>query len=262
MSKVYGYCRISRKTQSLERQFTNILREYPDADIRQEAFTGAKLLGRKELDKLLRVVLPGDTIVFDSVSRMSRNAEEGIELYMKLYEEGVNLVFLHDHYADTDSYKKALESAVGMSAGMIQGDNAESTLVNDIMTAIVKFMKVKASDDIRKGFEQAEAELKDNHYRTSEGIREKKAYNEKVRKGEIKGELIQIGRAKGKTPELKKDGTESKTFQKAQAIKGEIKKKAQDFGGAYLDTDLIKVLGISRATYYKYKKELTEELNA
>ena len=39
--------------------------------------TGTKFQGRKELEKILDKVYAGDTIIFDSVSRMSRDAEEG-----------------------------------------------------------------------------------------------------------------------------------------------------------------------------------------
>jgi len=68
MGRVYGYARISRKEQSIERQIRNIQAEYPDAKIIEEAFTGTKVEGRKEFEKLLKVVKSGDTIVFDSVS--------------------------------------------------------------------------------------------------------------------------------------------------------------------------------------------------
>ena len=44
--------------------------------------------------KLLKIVRAGDTIVFDSVSRMSRNAETGFQIYQELYDKGVELVFL------------------------------------------------------------------------------------------------------------------------------------------------------------------------
>ncbi|MGL6168943.1 MAG: recombinase family protein [Fusobacteriaceae bacterium] len=59
----------------------NILREFPSAEIHKETFTGTKILGRKELERLLKKVKAGDAIVFDSVSRMSRNASEGVEMY-------------------------------------------------------------------------------------------------------------------------------------------------------------------------------------
>ena len=76
MAKVYGYARISKQKQSIERQIRNISAEYPSAIIVKEAYTGTKI-DRKEWNKLVRLVCEGDTIVFDSVSRMSRNAAEG-----------------------------------------------------------------------------------------------------------------------------------------------------------------------------------------
>ena len=62
----------------------------------EEVFTGTKVYGRKVFAKLLGVVKEGDTIVFDEISRMSRNEEEGFSLYQELYEKGVNLVFLKE----------------------------------------------------------------------------------------------------------------------------------------------------------------------
>lgn len=48
----YGYARISRKQQNIERQVRNILAAYPDAAIRQEAFTGTKI-DRPVFDKMI-----------------------------------------------------------------------------------------------------------------------------------------------------------------------------------------------------------------
>ena len=67
MSKIYGYCRISTQKQKIERQVRNILKEFPDAIIIQETFTVSIFQGRKELEKLIRYIQAGDTIVFDSV---------------------------------------------------------------------------------------------------------------------------------------------------------------------------------------------------
>ena len=87
---LYGYCRISHSSQSIERQIRNIKNEYPEAIIIEEVFTGTKVQERKKLQQLLSIVKPNDTIIFDSVSRMSRNAEEGIKLYMELFDKGIN----------------------------------------------------------------------------------------------------------------------------------------------------------------------------
>lgn len=46
-----------------------------------DVYTGTKIYVRKEFDKLLKKVKARYTIVFDSVSRMSRNSDEGFEVY-------------------------------------------------------------------------------------------------------------------------------------------------------------------------------------
>ena len=55
--KQYGYCRISTPKQSIDRQVRNILKEYPEAYIVKEVYTGTKLYGRREWDKLYVSVL-------------------------------------------------------------------------------------------------------------------------------------------------------------------------------------------------------------
>ena len=75
---IYGYCRISTKKQNIDRQERNILAAYPGAYIMKEVYTGTRS-DRPEWGRLMRQVEQGRVarIVFDSVSRMSRNAEEG-----------------------------------------------------------------------------------------------------------------------------------------------------------------------------------------
>ncbi len=92
--RVTGCCRISTSRQNIERQVRNILREYPEAEIVKESYTGTKFQGRNKLNRIINGAREGDTIVFDSVSRMSRDAEEGFQVYEDLYNRGVNLVFL------------------------------------------------------------------------------------------------------------------------------------------------------------------------
>ena len=87
MSREFGYCRISTGRQNIERQERNIRTAYPNAVIVKEVYTGTKFQGRKELEKILDKVQAGDTIIFDSVSRMSRDAEEGFQLYEELFHK-------------------------------------------------------------------------------------------------------------------------------------------------------------------------------
>ena len=226
---IYGYARISRPTQKIERQIQNIIREYPNVSIKQEAYTGTKIEGRKEFKKLLDIVKAGDTIVFDSVSRMSRNADDGVKTYFELFEKGVKLIFLKEHYIDTDVYAENLKDKIEL----------QGTDEDEIFKGLNNYFRKLAERQIRIAFEQAQKEVDDLHVRTSEGMREAK------RKGK------QIGQVAGATLNVKKK----------EPIKAEIKAKSKDFEGTYTDKDLMKGLGIARNTYYKYKKELAEELN-
>lgn len=234
MGTVYGYCRISTDKQSIERQVRNILALCPDAKIYKEIYTGTKVQGRDELKKILKKIQQGDTIVFDSVSRMSRNADEGIKLYFELYDKGVELVFIKERHIDTAAYKQALDSA-GIK---IDSDGtAESELVSDITKAINKFMRTKAADDIRKAFDQAQKEVDDLHERTKEGIETARLNGKR------------IGTQTGDTWETKK----------AAAAKEVIKKHNKDFGGNLTNEETWTLAGISKMSFYKYKKELQQE---
>ena len=76
--KIIGYIRISTKKQKLERQEENILKVYTEAKIIKEIFSGTTQ-NRPEWQKLKKKVDNSYKLVFDSVSRMSRNAIEVVE---------------------------------------------------------------------------------------------------------------------------------------------------------------------------------------
>ena len=155
----YGYCRISRPKQSIERQIRNIKAQYPDAVIVQEVFTRTRM-DRREWQKLMKRVKAGDTIIFDSVSRMSGNADDGFAAYEDLFNRGVNLVFLKEPHINTDTYKKALENNVQLT-----GSN-----VDYILEGVNRYLMELAKEQIRLAFEQSEKEVEDLHQRTREGI--------------------------------------------------------------------------------------------
>ena len=223
---IYGYCRISRAKQSIERQIRNIKAEYPEAVIIQEVFTRTRL-DRKEWPKLYKAVKAGDTIVFDSVSRMSGNADEGFTAYEELYNRGVRLVFLKEPHINTDTYKQALESNVKLTGGN----------VDFILEGVNKYLMALAKEQIKLAFQQSEKEVEDLHRRTKEGM-ETARLNGK-----------QIGQKEGA----------KLTTKKSVASKEIIMKHSKDFNGTLADADVMTLTGLARNTYYKYKKELKEE---
>ena len=111
MCKRYGYVRISTVKQSIERQIRNIKDQYPDAFIVTDEYTGTKL-DRPGWMKLYKTVKEGDTIIFDEVSRMSRDADEGFAVYEDLYRRGVNLVFIKEPHISTAVYRQQAENQI------------------------------------------------------------------------------------------------------------------------------------------------------
>ena len=79
--------------------------------------------------------------------------------------------------------------------------------------------------------------MRDLHQRTKEGI-------ETAR---LRGK--QIGQQKGRKLNVKK----------AAAAKEIIRKHAKDFSGTLTDVECIKLTGLARNTYYKYKRDLRGE---
>ena len=217
------------KKQSLERQIKNIKEAYPSAVIMEEVFTGTKVYGRKVFTKLLNVVKEGDTIVFDEISRMSRNEEEGFSLYQELYEKGVNLVFLKEPHLNTETYKKALSNGVELTG----------TNVDVILEGVNKYLMILAKDQIRLAFERAEKEAKYNSVRTSEAMLVAKANGKRI--GNSKGDKL--------------------VTKKSIAAKEMIKKHSKDFQGTITDKEVITLAKVSKNSYYKYKRELIHEMN-
>lgn len=240
---IWGYCRISTQKQSMERQVTNILKEYPNAKILKEVFTGTtskrdewtKLIGTYNYEKGCYEKFSakkGDKIIFDSVSRMSRNAQEGFKDYEVLFDRGVDLVFLKEPLINTETYKKALTNQIGMT----------NTKVDKILEGVNEFLKELAKEQIQLAFEQSAKEVNDLRERTKEGLREAK------KRGKIGG---------------RKTGANIVTKKSIRA-KELIKKYSKDFDGDKSDKDVLADIlkgedKIDRTTFYRYKKQLFEE---
>lgn len=226
----YGYCRVSMPQQNIERQVRNISQSFPDAIIVRDVHTRSSMEGRQGWARIMRVIKPGDTIIFDSVSRLSGNVDEGISTYMELYEMKVDLVFLTEPHINTSVYRNALENQVPMTG----------TDVDSILAGVNTFLRSLATAQIRLAFEQSEKEVSDMRERTRGGIATARLHGK------------QIGRPGGKRYET----------QKAKKSKKLMLEMARDFNGNLTDQQCIKLLQLHHNTYYKYKRELKAEIEA
>ena len=227
---VYGYCRISTAKQNIERQARNI-KEYDNtAIILKEAYTGTDM-ERPIFTKLLKNVREEDTIIFDSVSRMSRTASGGFKMYKELFNMGVDLVFLKEPHINTSTYRTAINNSIELTGNQIADIYIQAT--NTVLMML-------AEQQIHLAFEQAEKEVQDLRDRTREGIVTAK----------LNGKIV--GRTRGAKIETKK----------SKECKQKIVKYSRKFNGTLADADVIKLLNISRNSYYKYCRELRAETDS
>ena len=233
----FGYARVSTKHQNLNRQIKNITETYPDAVIFEEKWTGTTT-DRPVFQRLLKVVQSGDTIVFDEISRMSRNATEGYSLYRELYDKGVNLVFLKESSLNTDVFRRTQQIS-------LTGQEVADIFIG----ATNKVLWLLAEQQIIEAFKSAEMEVDLLHKRVSEGMR---VANQKWEEDEMLGrehDKRKSGRQKGSTIETRK----------AMEAKRVILLHSKDFGGSLGDADCMKLAGVSRNSFYKFKRQIREE---
>ena len=234
--KLYAYTRVSTRRQSTRRQIDNITSAdngaYAGALFFNDKFTGSTL-DRPEWNRLYKRLEPGDTVVFDSVSRLSRDAESGAALYEELYQKGVNLIFLNEPHCNTDCYKQAAAASV-LPTG--------NEIADVYIAATNRVLMLLAKRQIAIAFEQAEKERLDLRSRVRDGMRAAK--EEAARHGIEKTYGLAAGT--------------KLTTRKSVAAKEIIRKHSKDFNGTLKDTEVIKLCGISRNTFYRYKRQLKE----
>ena len=231
---IYGYCRISTPAQNTERQIRNIAAAYPSAQIIEEVYTGTTT-ARPKWERLRRKLRHGDTVVFDSVSRMSRNAGEGFTLYRELYAQGIELVFLKEPHINTATYKQAIDRQA--PAAVDTGDEAADKMMKAILQAVTEYAMHLAEQQIRLAFDQAEKEVQDLRQRVREGMETARQNGKQI--GAVEGVKL--------------------TTKKSVAAKEIIRKHSKDFGGTLNDADVMRLCRISRNSFYKYKRELLQD---
>ena len=102
---------------------------------------------------------------------------------------------------------------------------------------INEYLMALAKEQIKLAFEQSEKEVADLHQRTRESLLTAR----------LNGK--QVGRKKGVSFETKK----------AREAKKIIRTHCKTFGGTLDDAECMKLTGLARNTYYKYKCQIRED---
>lgn len=95
---LFGYARVSTTEQSLKRQIKELEAKGIDKkNIYKEFVTGKDFKDRIEYQKLLDNCRVGDTIVFTSLDRFSRNVKETVKQLEILEKRGLKAIFLKEN---------------------------------------------------------------------------------------------------------------------------------------------------------------------
>lgn len=105
---VYGYARVSTAAQELEAQIQT-LEKNGAMIIYKEKFTGTKT-DRPELNKLLKVLQDGDTLMVTKLDRIARSATQGSELVKELIAKGIKVHILNMGLLDNTPASKLIRN--------------------------------------------------------------------------------------------------------------------------------------------------------
>lgn len=94
---LYGYARVSTKEQSLKRQEKELQKQGVDKkNIFKETASGKNFDDRIEYQRLLEKCAVGDTIIFCSLDRFSRNVAETVKGLETLEKRGIKAKFIKE----------------------------------------------------------------------------------------------------------------------------------------------------------------------
>lgn len=233
---IVGYARVSTPKQSLRRQIENLKAAYPDIVVISEVYTGSTD-NRPKWKKLMRQCRAGivKKLVFDEVSRFSRNAEEAIVEYKELYELGIELEFLKEPHINSKIYRDASERKINIAT---EGMDAETAaLINTVIGGLNDYLLSVAEKQIYLAFEHAQKERELLAKRTSEGLKQAKLMGSKV------------GRQPGQKLETRK----------AKRAKRIIRNHYELLGGELTATQCYTLAQITKSTFYRYLTEMRQE---
>ena len=142
-----------------------------------------------------------------------------------------------DHYCETVIADAQEDAAQASAQANKCSDEDTAAFVGGLMTLLNNYINSLTRKQIKQAFEQSQKEVDDLHERTREGIQTARLAGKQI--GQREGAKL--------------------TVKKAAPAKAAILKHCADFGGTLSDKECMQLAGVSRNTYFKYKRELKEQ---
>ncbi|WP_269409626.1 recombinase family protein [Lentibacillus daqui] len=132
-SKTFAYIRVSSKEQNESRQI-HTMREkgVPERNIFVDKLSGSNT-NRPQYQLLKTYVRKGDTVIFDSISRMSRNMDDTKNEYKWFVDNGISLQFVKEPMLDYD-------------VNNIENDPVKKAIPDIILTLLASFAEKERLD--------------------------------------------------------------------------------------------------------------------
>ena len=228
MAKEFAYCSSGCNKPQFDKQIDSINHRYPNAIIIKEPYSRT-VTDRTELKKLMAQLEKDDTLIVNSMDRLSRDPDQLLSYYTDLSEKGVRLIFINQPYMDTDVYMSACKDMMGDSS--LSENRAIKKGLHQLLASQISRILEKSREDLQ----DHRSMMKKSHDET--GAEEKPVTQVKGKKYESRKSLM---------------------------VKELIRQYNQNFDGSMNDIQTMEQIRndmgtISRNTYYKYKKELAGE---
>ncbi|MDT2125650.1 recombinase family protein, partial [Enterococcus faecalis] len=108
MTKIIGYIRTSKNNQNLGVEVQKeALNRYAIDSFFVEQVSGRKE-NRKELNKVLKVLEQGDTLVIYKIDRLGRSTKQLVNIMSELQERGINLISIKENIDTSTSMGKVI----------------------------------------------------------------------------------------------------------------------------------------------------------
>ena len=133
--KIYGYARVSTKEQNLDSQIY-ALKKYGCEKIYVDIKSGRQSK-RSELDKLIKILDKGDTLVIFKLDRLSRGTKHLLELMDFFKEKNINFVSIQNSIDTTTSMGMFFFTIMGAFAEM------EAELIRERVSAGLQVAREK-----------------------------------------------------------------------------------------------------------------------
>ncbi|GGM34474.1 resolvase [Paraliobacillus quinghaiensis] len=137
--KTFAYIRVSSKEQNEARQ-VNTMQDLGvhERDIFTDKLSG-KNTDRPQYQALKAVLREGDTVIFDSITRMSRNMNDIKAEYKYFIDNGISLQFVHEPMLNTHA-----------TAGVTKNEDVLQRAISDIILTLLSAFAEKERTDIRE----------------------------------------------------------------------------------------------------------------